>query len=201
MSPQPRVEFEDIEALRREAGIDDAELREVVGTLQVGQFVSLTARVGAQAFPGDRLLVRITCRRGSLFRGELARRPTSCRSPLKAGSRVTFGARHIHSVVAEQPAAQASNSAPPMPGRPEGEGAFLAMTTKGPPPPLTTEQRLQEVEEIVKRVSAYAEFMCGPAGLAATSHEARAQAVTRFHERLASLERQLARIHDDFRLG
>jgi hypothetical protein len=190
MSQRPPVEFEDIEALRLQAGIDDAELRESVRALRAGDSVSLTARVGAQAFPGDRLLVRITRRRGGVFRGELARGPASRRSPLKPGALVTFRARHIHSV----PAAPAAHS----------EGGQPAMTSKGRPakaPAPTTQRRLEEIGEMLARVGAYAEFMRGAAGAAGASGEARARAVAAFHERVAALEAQLGRIHDEFRLG
>lgn len=216
MSPPLRIEFEDIEAMRQQAGIDDAELREKVRALRVGDSVSLTARVGGQALPGDLLLVRILGVRGGSFRGELARRPASRRSPLEIGAVLTFRARHIHSVrcgSAVIPAggrgATRQRARQPSRAEPESEGTERTMRTPplkptlgGPLPPLlSTEQRLREVGEMLKRVNEYTEFMCGSAGRAATSHEAREQAVAAFHERMAVLERQLARIHDEFRLG
>ena len=38
-----RVEFEDIEAMRRQAGIEDVELREAIRGLRVGSAVAFTA--------------------------------------------------------------------------------------------------------------------------------------------------------------
>jgi hypothetical protein len=67
--------------------------------------------------------------------------------------------------------------------------------------PLTTEQRLQDIERLLQRVTGYAEFMCRDRGQQATSSEARDKAIVAFHERIAVLEHQLGRIHEDFRLG
>jgi hypothetical protein len=93
------IELEDIEAMRREVGIDDAELRRDVRRLQVGSSVRLTARLGARPFPGVGLLVRITSIQGSVFRGRVTRgaeAPGLAR--LRAGALLTFTANHIHSV-------------------------------------------------------------------------------------------------------
>ncbi len=93
------VELEDIEAMRREAGIDDGELRRDVRGLQVGNSVRLTARLGSRPFPGVGLLVRITSIRGGVFRGRVTRgaaAPDLAR--LRAGALLTFTANHIHSV-------------------------------------------------------------------------------------------------------
>lgn len=73
-----QVEIEDIEGMRRSAGIEDLELREEIDELRVGDHVKLTVRTGA-TFPGETLLVRITQIRGDAFRGLLAERPTSPR--------------------------------------------------------------------------------------------------------------------------
>ncbi len=93
-----QVEIEDIEGMRRSAGIEDLELREEIDELRVGDHVKLTVRTGA-TFPGETLLVRITQIRGDAFRGLLAERPTSPRlSGLRLGSALRFTASHIHSV-------------------------------------------------------------------------------------------------------
>jgi hypothetical protein len=67
--------------------------------------------------------------------------------------------------------------------------------------PLTTEQRLRDIERLLERVTGYAEFMCRASGMQGTSAEAREKAVGAFHEKFAVLERQLGRIHEEFRLG
>jgi len=93
------VEFEDIEALRRRAGIDDAELRDAVRGLGRGDCINLTVLHRGKPAAGEILLVRITRVRGRDFRGRLARAPAAGgRSRLRAGSPVAFTADHIHSL-------------------------------------------------------------------------------------------------------
>jgi hypothetical protein len=95
-----QVEIEDIEAMRRRAGIDDVELWEAIQELGVGDCVRLTLRAGSQSSGGETLLVRITRVRGSEFRGQLAEKPTSGHlAGLDIGSRLDFTTAHIHSVV------------------------------------------------------------------------------------------------------
>jgi hypothetical protein len=97
------IVVEDIQGMRLREGIDDAELREEIRGLAIGDFVKLTllSRTGSSA--GETLLVRITRIRGSLFCGVLAVSPT-CRglSKLRLGSPVRFTAAHIHSVPKKQ---------------------------------------------------------------------------------------------------
>jgi len=103
------IDLENIEELRREAGIDDIELRDEVRALRIGDCVRLTARVDAQPFPGECLLVRITSIKGDVFRGKLTRTPSSARlARLKAGCLLKFTGEHIHSVVSKQPAGEAA---------------------------------------------------------------------------------------------
>jgi hypothetical protein len=91
--------IENIEELRRRAGIDDVELREAIRGLAVGDLVKLTLLSGVRSAAGETLLVRITRIRGRGFRGELAQRPTSAGlSGLRVGSPVAFTAAHIHSL-------------------------------------------------------------------------------------------------------
>jgi len=92
-----RLEIEDIEEMRRREGIDDVELRSDIRALAVGDFVNLTLVTSPHSF--ETLLVRITSRKGSAFRGKLANRPTSTGlSELPAGSPVAFTTAHIHSL-------------------------------------------------------------------------------------------------------
>jgi hypothetical protein len=97
-----RIELENIEEMRREAGIDDVELHEAIRCLRAGDSVRLTARVGARAFPGVCLLIRITSIRGSLFRGRVDRKSSSTLAEVKAGALLTFTEDHIHSVVSKR---------------------------------------------------------------------------------------------------
>jgi len=100
-----RIELENIEEMRREAGIDDVELHEAIRGLRAGDSVRLTARVGARAFPGVCLLIRITSIRGNLFRGRVDRKSSSTTlAEVKAGSLLTFTVDHIHSVVSKRTA-------------------------------------------------------------------------------------------------
>ncbi len=97
------IVVEDIERMRRRQGIDDAELRDEIRQLRIGDFVKLTllARTGSGA--GETLPVRITRIRGSIFCGELAVRPTFNGLPkLRLGSPVRFTTSHIHSVPKRQ---------------------------------------------------------------------------------------------------
>jgi hypothetical protein len=92
------VEIEDIEEMRRCAGIEDIELREAIHGLRSGDHVKLTVRADATT-PGETLLVRITQIRGPAFRGLLVEKPTSPRlSGLQVGSPLSFTASHIHSL-------------------------------------------------------------------------------------------------------
>jgi hypothetical protein len=95
-----RVELENIEEMRLQAGIDDVGLREEVRRLRAGDFVKLTARVGARPPPGDPLLVRVTSVGGGVIRGKLAGGARLSR--LKAGSLLIFTAANVHSVTSQR---------------------------------------------------------------------------------------------------
>jgi hypothetical protein len=71
----------------------------------------------------------------------------------------------------------------------------------GQPAPCTTAERLLHIEAMGKRVHGYVQFMCQVGTLTGTSAEAKERAVAAFYERLAALERQLARIQEELRLG
>jgi hypothetical protein len=98
-----RVEIQNIEDMRRRAGIEDVELREAIRGLRVGAFVKLTLLAGEQGTAGETLLVRITNIRGDDFRGRLADRPTCAGlSGLRVGLALAFTGSHIHSLAKEQ---------------------------------------------------------------------------------------------------
>jgi hypothetical protein len=96
-----RVEIQNIEDLRRRAGIEDVELREAIRALRVGAFVKITLLAGEQGTAGETLLVRIKSILGDNFRGKLADRPTSADlSGLRVGLALAFTGSHIHSLAA-----------------------------------------------------------------------------------------------------
>ena len=93
------VAIENIQAMRRQAGIEDLELREALRGLRIGDLVRLTLLTGTTPSAGETLRVRITRIRGDEFRGKLADRPVApALSQLRAGSPVAFTAAHIHSL-------------------------------------------------------------------------------------------------------
>jgi len=69
------------------------------------------------------------------------------------------------------------------------------------PLPLTTQQRLECIEQLRQRVNGYVELVCRIDSLQGASAEAKDKAVAAFHERLAVLERQLGRIHEELSLA
>lgn len=97
------VEIENIEALRRQEGIEDVELGEAIRGLRVGDFVQLTLLAGLKS--SETLPVRITRIRGSVFRGKLAKKPAcSALAKLQAGAPLAFTTAHIHSLPKGRPA-------------------------------------------------------------------------------------------------
>ena len=98
------IEIENIEELRRKEGIDDAQLREAIGSLQAGDVVKLTFMTGTSPGAGETLPVRITCIRDNAFRGKLVDGPASTRlAQLRVGSTVSFTRDHIHSIAKRRP--------------------------------------------------------------------------------------------------
>jgi hypothetical protein len=67
-------------------------------------------------------------------------------------------------------------------------------------PPLTMEERLHRIDTMRKRIDGYIQFMCQIAELTGASAEVKERAVTVFYEQMVLVERQLGRIHDEFRL-
>ena len=97
---QHTFEIENIEELRRGNGIDDAELREEICCLQVGDLVKLTFLMGGNPPRGETVAVRILSIEDGGYRGKLTRRPVAHRSSkLRAGTEVSFTQDHIHSIV------------------------------------------------------------------------------------------------------
>jgi hypothetical protein len=79
-----------------------------------------------------------------------------------------------------------------------------AAARKAPPSscaqPLTMEERLHRIETMRIRIDGYIQFMCQIAELTGASAEIKERAVTVFYEQMVLVERQLGRIHDEFRL-
>ena len=79
-----------------------------------------------------------------------------------------------------------------------------AVAPKAPPSsssqPLTMEERLHRIETMRIRIDGYIQFMGKIAELPGTSSEIKERAVTIFYEQMLLVERQLGRIHDEFRL-
>lgn len=99
-----RWQIQDIEAMRRRAGIDDVELRQAIRGLRPGALVKVTLLAGTPGAAGEILLVRITSIRGDAFRGKLASRPTSSGlSGLRPGRALAFTGSHIHSLPRMRP--------------------------------------------------------------------------------------------------
>lgn len=97
------VEFENIEELRRQAGIEDCELWEHIRELRVGDLVKLTFLNDGGQSSGTTCLVRITSRKGAGYRGKLVEsQDTPRHAKLTAGSIVRFNNSHIHSVPKRQ---------------------------------------------------------------------------------------------------
>jgi hypothetical protein len=92
------IEIENIEALRRQQGIDDIELRQQIRGLRIGDVVKLTLATGTPC-AGPTLLVRITRIDGFAFRGKVVLGRTAA-GPLRlrAGAALVFTADHIHSI-------------------------------------------------------------------------------------------------------
>jgi hypothetical protein len=65
----------------------------------------------------------------------------------------------------------------------------------------TTQERLIDLERMREQINGYTSFICQIASLRGTSIESKENAVADFHDWMAVLERQLARIHDELRLG
>jgi hypothetical protein len=67
--------------------------------------------------------------------------------------------------------------------------------------PLTTAERLLDIEQLRLRVNEYVQRLGQIDSLQGTSAEAKEKAVAAFYERMAVLERQLGRIYEELQLG
>jgi hypothetical protein len=129
------VEFEDIEEMRRQQGIDDVELRDEIRGLRIGDTVKITLLPSPGALVGETVLVRITSIRDSAFRGKLVTSPTSpALASLGVGFPITFTTAHIHSVVKGKPPADLDDRLATSLRRagpaPSNEGARRKVTAK-----------------------------------------------------------------------
>jgi hypothetical protein len=96
-----RLIIEDIEAMRRYAGIDDVALRDEIRTLKIGDFVKVSLSTSKGRF--ETLRVRITSIKGSTMRGRLTDAPTSgSATTVRQGALLAFTAAHIHSIPKER---------------------------------------------------------------------------------------------------
>jgi hypothetical protein len=67
-------------------------------------------------------------------------------------------------------------------------------------PPVTTTDRLVRIRVLGQRIAGYIRFMESIATTEGASAEAKDRVVAVFHERMVLLERELARIQENFRL-
>ncbi len=101
------VEIENIEEMRRQAGIDDIELREDIRQLQVGDCVKLTFMTDSDRLRSETLLVLITNINGDNYQGKLAETPKLLgTAKVQEGSVVKFKKDHIHSIAKRSPRAE-----------------------------------------------------------------------------------------------
>lgn len=66
--------------------------------------------------------------------------------------------------------------------------------------PLTLDERVQRIQAMHLRIDGYVRYMCQIATTNGASAEVKERAVTHFYEKLVSVEKQLAEIHDAYRL-
>jgi hypothetical protein len=98
-------EIENIEAMRRLAGINDVELYDQVRRLHVGDCVRLTLLPADGHTAGAVVLVRITSIKDGTFRGRVFGNADASRPPGPCqGCLVAFTPDHIHSIPKSKPA-------------------------------------------------------------------------------------------------
>lgn len=106
-APEARLvslDIENIEEMRRQAGILDAELESEILALDVGDYVRVTLLSRIKPFGAETLIVEITRIRGSAYLGRLVERPAMVGlAQLSAGSTVSFAQAHIHSIAKRCP--------------------------------------------------------------------------------------------------
>jgi hypothetical protein len=97
---RPQVEIENIEELRRSAGIDDAELHEQIRGLRPGDQVRLTFLISGKPSASATVVVQIVSIRGRVFQGKLGKSLAGgVPAGIKANSPITFTKDQIHSVI------------------------------------------------------------------------------------------------------
>jgi hypothetical protein len=93
-----RVLLENIEAMRRQAGIDDSDLKDAIGRLVIGDHVRVTLR-SDESTSCETAVLRITEIGRMEFRGVLTGTPTTKGlTSLRAGFLLAFTTEHIHSL-------------------------------------------------------------------------------------------------------
>lgn len=93
------LQIENIDQLRLRQGIDDVELREKIGQLQVGDCVNLTFLKGAQQGASKTVPVQIVRIVKEKFEGKLLKSLGSLGpTDLKVGSMISFRRYHVHSI-------------------------------------------------------------------------------------------------------
>jgi hypothetical protein len=80
--------------------------------------------------------------------------------------------------------------------------APLATTAELPrSAPATTDEFLQHIGSLGKRIEEHVTFMCGVERLSGTSSEAKYKAVALFYQRLVGMETELNRVREELELG
>ena len=93
------VDIENIDEMRRRAGILDVELESGILALDVGDYVRVTLLSKVKPFAAETLLVQITTIRGGTIVGRLAQGPaTAGLAQLSEGGTLSFARAHIHSI-------------------------------------------------------------------------------------------------------
>lgn len=87
---------------------------------------------------------------------------------------------------------------PPTPSR--SDKAIRPMATKANPT-FTSDERIEAIENMRKRVNVYVDYMIAAGNLTCSSAEAKETALAAFHDHMAGMERRLARIYEELRLG
>ena len=75
-----------------------------------------------------------------------------------------------------------------------------AMPSIAQTPAWTTAERLLRIQAMGQRITSYVQYMCQVGDLKGSSTEATEKAVSAFYDQMVVLERQLALIHDEFKL-
>ena len=88
-----------------------------------------------------------------------------------------------------------SPSRTPLPRHTGVKGSAISQTS-----PCTLPERLQRIEALGLRIAGYVRFMCELGECTGSSTEAKEKVVTAFYERIIVVERELAKIQEEFQL-